>query len=191
LLTFRYPKDDTERSFFFQFNIEKNLWERAERERVSVKLSKLEDAELLLRIHNASVKRGFFNSKNLINFNKHIEWFKKKLKSNSKIYIGKNYKKKFGYTRFDETKNNIFEISMGILPGYYGKKLGTLMLKETIKKFKIKYKPKKIIASVKKSNIRSLKCFLKNGFIKVKFNKKKHSTINNLNIKQEYYLELK
>jgi len=161
------------------------------RDRVSVKLSKIEDAKLLLRIHNASVKGGFFNSKNLINFNKHIEWFKKKLKSNSKIYIGKDYKKKFGYTRFDETKNNIFEISIGILPGYYGKKLGTLMLKESIKKFKIKYKPKKIIAAVKKSNIRSLKYFLKNGFIKVKFNKKKHSTINNLNIKQEYYLELK
>jgi RimJ/RimL family protein N-acetyltransferase len=162
-----------------------------ERERVSVKLSKIEDAKLLLRIHNTSVKAGFFNSKNLINFNQHIKWFKKKLKSNSKIYIG-NYKiKKFGYVRFDETKNNIFEISIGILPSYYGKGLGTLMLKKSIKKFKIKYKPKKIICAVKKFNIRSLKCFLKNGFIKVKFNKKKHSTINNLNIKQEYYLELK
>ena len=162
-----------------------------ERERVSIKLSKLEDAKLLLKIHNASVKAGFFNSRNLINLNQHIEWFKKKLKSNSKIYIGKYYKKKFGYTRFDETKNNIFEISIGILPSYYGKKLGTLMLKKSIKKFKIKYKPKKIICAVKKFNIRSLKCFLKNGFIKVKFNKRKHSTINNLNTKQEYYLELK
>ena len=93
--------------------------------------------------------------------------------------------------RFDETKKNIFEISIGILPSYYGKGLGTLMLKKSIKKFKIKYKPKKIICAVKKFNIRSLKCFLKNGFIKVKFNKRKHSTINNLNIKQEYYLELK
>jgi RimJ/RimL family protein N-acetyltransferase len=160
-------------------------------ERVSIKLSKIEDARLLLRIHNASVKGGFFNSKNLINFDQHIKWLKKKLKSNSKIYIAKNYKKKFGYVRFDETKKNIFEISIGILPSYYGKGLGTLMLKKAIKKFKIKYEPKKIICAVKKFNIRSLKLFLKTGFIITKFNKRKHFTINNLNMQQKYYLELK
>jgi len=60
---------------------------------VSVRLAKIEDAKLLFKIHNASVKGGFFNSKNLIVYKDHIVWIKKKLKSNSKIYIGKILKK--------------------------------------------------------------------------------------------------
>ena len=116
---------------------------------VSVSLEKIEDAKLLFKIHNASVKGGFFNSKNLIVYKDHIEWFKKKLKSNSKIYIGKNFnKKKFGYVRFDEVKNNIFEVSLGNLLNFYGKGLGSLMLEKSIKKFKKNYKPKKIISAV-------------------------------------------
>jgi L-amino acid N-acyltransferase YncA len=146
---------------------------------ISVNLAKIEDAKLLLKIHNASVKGGYFSSKNLIVYKDHIEWFKKKLKSNSKIYIGKNlFKKKFGYVRFDEVKGNIFEISLGNLPGYYGKGLGSLMLEKSIKKFKKKYNPKKIISVVKKFNVRSTKCFLKNKFVKVKFDKKRHLTVN-------------
>ena len=65
---------------------------------ISVSLAKIEDAKLLLKIYNASVKGGYVNTKYLIVYNDHIEWFKRKLKSNSKIYIGKNYiKKKFGF----------------------------------------------------------------------------------------------
>ena len=159
---------------------------------ILVSLAKIEDAKLLLKIHNASVKGGYFNSKNLIVYKDHIEWFKKKLKSNSKIYIGKNsIKKKFGYVRFDEVKNNIFEVSLGNLPNFYGKNLGSLMLEKSIKKFKKNYKPKKIIATVKKFNVRSAKCFLKNNFIKVRFDKKKHCAINKIDPKKEYYFELK
>ena len=159
---------------------------------VSVSLAKIEDAKLLLKIHNASVKGGFFSLKNLVVYRDHIEWFKKKLKSNSKIYIGKNSsKKKFGYVRFDEVKSNIFEVSLGNLPSFYGKGLGSLMLEKSIKKFKKNYKSKKITAIVKKFNVRSEKCFLKNNFIKVKFDKKKHYAINKINLKKEYYFELK
>ena len=155
---------------------------------ISVSLAKFEDAKLLLKIHNASIKGGYFNSKNLIVYKDHIEWFKKKLKSNSKIYIGKNsIKKKFGYVRFDEVKSNIFEVSLGNLPSFYGKGLGSLMLEKSIKKFK----PKKIISAVKKFNVRSAKFFLKNKFVKVKFDKKRHFTINKIDPKKEYYFELK
>jgi L-amino acid N-acyltransferase YncA len=166
---------------------------------VSVSLAKIEDAKLLFKIHNASVKGGFFNSKNLIVYKDHIVWIKKKLKSNSKIYIGKILKKikkeagrgvSFGYVRFDEVKNNVFEVSLGNLPNFYGKGLGPLMLEKSIKKFK-NNNPKKIIAVVKKFNIRSAKCFLKNNFVKVKFDKKKHYTINKIDLNQEFYFELK
>ena len=160
--------------------------------KISVCLAKNKDAKLLLKIHNASVKGGYFNSKKLIIYKKdHIEWFKKKLKSNSKIYIGKNsIKKKFGYVRFDEVKSNIFEVSLGNLPSFYGKGFGSLMLEKSIKKFKKKHKPKKIISVVKKFNVRSTKCFLKNKFVKVKFDKKRHFTKNEIDLKKEYYFEL-
>ena len=159
---------------------------------ITVRLAKFEDAKLLISIHNASVKSGYFNSKNLIIYKDHIQWFKKKLKSNSKIYIGKNFiKKKFGYVRFDEVKSKIFQVSLGILPSFYGKGLGSLMLEKSVKRFKKNYKPKKIISAVKKFNVRSAKCFLKNKFVKVKFDKKRHFTINKIDPKKEYYFELK
>ena len=162
------------------------------KKKISANLAKIEDAKLLLKIHNTNVKRGYFNSNNLIIYKNHIEWFKKKLKSNSKIYIGKNsVKKKFSYVRFDEVKSNIFEVSLGNLPSFYGKGLGSLMLEKSIKKFKKKYKPNKIISAVKKFNVRSAECFLKNKFVKVKFDKKRHFTMNKIDPKKEYYFELK
>ncbi len=162
------------------------------KKKVSISLAKIKDANLLLKIHNASVKNGYFYSKNLVDYKEHIIWLKKKLKSNSKIYIGKNSAmNKFGYVRFDEIQRNIFEVSLGNLPSFYGKGLGSLMLEKSIKKFKRNNKTKKIISVSKKFNIRSVKCFLKNGFVKVKFDKKKHLTCNKINTKKEYYFELK
>jgi len=84
----------------------------------------------------------------------------------------------------------VFEVSLGNLPNFYGKGLGTLMLEKSIKKFK-NNNPKKIISAVKKFNIRSAKCFLKNNFVKVKFDKQKHYTINKIDPNQEFYFELK
>tara|TARA_B100000575_G_scaffold281980_1_gene273133 strand:- start:933 stop:1481 length:549 start_codon:yes stop_codon:yes gene_type:complete len=159
---------------------------------VYVRLAKLKEAKLLYNIYNASIKAGYSNTKKLILYDKHIEWLKNKLISNSKIYIGKNSKKKdFGYVRFDETKNNIFEVSIANLPNFYGKGLGSIMLKKSINKFRKAYKPKKIICVIKKFNTRSYKCFYKNGFLKIKYNNKKHFTINKINSQKEYYLEQK
>ena len=159
---------------------------------ISVSLAKNVDAKLLLRIHNAGIKRGFFNSKKLISYKEHISWFKKKLKSNSKIYVGKDSnKKKFGYVRFDEVSRNIFEVSIANLPSFYGKGLGSLLLQKCVNKFKTNYKSKNITSIVKKKNIRSVKCFLKNRFVKVKFIKKKHISLYKFDQKKEYYLEYK
>ncbi len=159
---------------------------------ISVSLAKNLDAKLLLRIHNSAIKRGFFSSKKLIPYKDHILWFKKKLKSNSKIYVGKvSNKKKFGYVRFDEVSRNIFEVSIANLPSFYGKGLGSLLLQKSINKFKTNYKSKNITSIVKKKNTRSLKCFLKNAFVKVKFNKNKHVSLNKFDQKKEFYLEYK
>jgi len=50
-------------------------------------------------------------------------------------------------------------------------------------------KPKKIIAKVRKFNVRSQKMFLKNTFFQTKYNKKKHFTINKFRPKFEFYYE--
>ncbi len=159
---------------------------------ISVRSAKIDDSKLLLKIHNISKQAGFFSSNNTITFKDHVEWFKNKMKSNSKVYIGKIYKKKkdFGYVRFDETKNKIYQVSIGNLPNFYGKGLGSLMLEMAIKKFIKNDKPKKITCTIKKFNIRSYKCFLNNGFVKTKFDQKKHFIINKINPKKEDYFEL-
>lgn len=151
---------------------------------------KLNDARFLLRVHNYSVKGGFFTSQSLITLKDHIKWLKLRLKSKkSQIYVGKKNKIKFGYVRFDKIKNRIYEISIANLPNYYSKGLGTKLLNLSLRKFIKKHNPKKITAVIRKFNVRSQKCFLKNNFKKVAFNKKKHITIIQFNMKQEYYYE--
>ena len=160
--------------------------------KIYVRSAKFNDAKLLIKIHNSSIKGGYFKSKNLINLKSHLEWLKKKLRSSSRIYIGRNSENKnFGYVRFDEIKNKIFEVSIANLPNFYGKGLGSLMLDKSIKKFKKKNKIKKITSVVKKNNYRSLKCFLNNNFVKTKFDKNKHFTKDKIDTKKEDYLELK
>ena len=157
---------------------------------VSVKICKLKDARFLLEVYNSGITGGFFKSNKTIKFKDHILWLKKKLNnSSSKIYIGYKNKIKFGYARFDKIKINIFEVSICNHHKYYGKGLGTKMLRLAIKKF-IKYnKAKKIISVVKRSNFLSQKCFLKNNFKKIKFDRIKHRTHNKINTKKEYYYE--
>ena len=89
-----------------------------------------------------------------------------------------------------KTKNKIYQVSIGNLPNFYGKGLGSLMLEMAIKKFIKNDKPKKITCTIKKFNIRSYKCFLNNGFVKTKFDQKKHFIINKINPKKEDYFEL-
>ena len=68
-------------------------------------------------------------------------------------------------------------------------------LKSKSSKIYIGYKNKKKFRYVRcdkvKNNIRSQRCFLRNNFKLVKFNKKKHVGINKINTKKENYYEYK
>jgi L-amino acid N-acyltransferase YncA len=149
--------------------------------KILIRKANAQDSRFLLKIHNESVKKKFINSiiikkKDINIWNK---WFKKKNKlKNYVLYIGIHKKnKKLGFVSFSEIDKNIFEVRIGILSIFYGKGLGTLFLKKTLQKFIKKKKPKKIISFVKKFNIRSAKCFLKNGF------KKKNISTKKINLK--------
>jgi RimJ/RimL family protein N-acetyltransferase len=161
-------------------------------QKISIKNCNLADAKLLLNIHNSAVKKGYFTQTKIIRIKEQIKWVNFILKDGStKIFIGLFNKKKFGYTRFKKINKYCFEVYIGILPKYYDKGLGSLMLRKAIKKIINIHNPKKIISVVKKINLRSHVFFLKNKFRLIKFNKKKHFTLNKFYIKKLNYYEFK
>ena len=150
---------------------------------------KITHARLLFNIFNSAVDGKFFFSKKKLFYKNHQSWLKNKLSSkNSKIFIGKIFKNKqeFGYIRFDKLNEKIWEISIAILPAYYGQSLGTRMMKESIKIFK--ERNIKLVAIVKKKNQRSIKSFEKNGFKISKMKKKRIVSINPIDLRKEVYL---
>jgi RimJ/RimL family protein N-acetyltransferase len=115
-------------------------------------------------------KMSIFFSKNRkkITLECHNKWFSKNL-TDSKIisYIGilvtkKRERKKVGVVRFN-IKNKYALVSINLNPTLRGKSLSYVLLSAGIKKF-LKFKKLKLIAEIKKNNLASIKCFLKNEF---------------------------
>ena len=114
-------------------------------------------------------KKSIFFSKNKkkITLEAHNKWFKKNLKNKKiKFYIGfiveKNEKKKVGVIRFN-IKSKYALVSINLNPVMRGKSLSYILLAAGIKKF-LKFKKIKLIAQIKKKNLASISCFLKNKF---------------------------
>jgi RimJ/RimL family protein N-acetyltransferase len=114
-------------------------------------------------------KKSIFFSKNKkkVTLDVHNKWFEKNLKNKKiKFYIGcivnKKLKKKVGVVRFD-IKNKYALVSINLNPVMRGKSLSYILLAAGIKKF-LKFKKIKLVAEIKKNNLASIKCFLKNGF---------------------------
>ena len=114
-------------------------------------------------------KKSIFFSKNKkkITLEDHDKWFEKNLKNKKiKFYIGsivkKNEKKKVGVVRFN-LKSKYALVSINLNPVMRSKSLSYILLAAGIKKI-LKFKKIKLIAEIKKNNLASIKCFLKNGF---------------------------
>ncbi len=115
-------------------------------------------------------KLSIFYSKNKkkISFERHNKWFKKNLKNNKvKFYIGylvkKNTKEKVGVIRFN-IKTKYALVSLNLNPFMRGKGLSYILLDIAISKF-LRFKKIKLVAEIKKNNLASINCFLKNRFI--------------------------
>ena len=126
-------------------------------------------------------KKSIFYSKNKkkITLEAHHKWFEKSL-SNRKIkfYIGYLVKKKkIGVVRFN-IKRKYALVSINLNPVMRGKNLSSVLLAAGIKKF-LKFKKKKLIAEIKKNNLASINCFLKNSFYFIK-------SKNNYNFYQKF-----
>jgi len=114
----------------------------------------------------------FSKNKKKISLKKHKQWFSSAL-NNSKIkfYIGvifykKKEIKKVGIVRFDIKKRYAL-VSINLNPQMRGKKLSDIFLAAAIKKF-LRFKKIKLLAEIKKNNLASISCFLKNNFIFLK-----------------------
>jgi L-amino acid N-acyltransferase YncA len=114
-------------------------------------------------------KKSIFFSKNKkkVTLDVHNKWFEKNLKNKKiKFYIGcivnKKLKKKVGVVRFD-VKDKYALVSINLNPVMRGKSLSYILLSGSIKKF-FKLKKIKLIAEIKKNNLASINCFLKNSF---------------------------
>jgi RimJ/RimL family protein N-acetyltransferase len=110
----------------------------------------------------------FSKSKKKITLRDHNKWFNKNL-TNTKIvsYIGlliskKGERKNVGVVRFN-IKIKYALVSINLNPTLRGKSLSYVLLSDGIKKF-LKFKKLKLIAEIKKNNLASIKCFLKNEF---------------------------
>jgi RimJ/RimL family protein N-acetyltransferase len=147
-----------------------------------IKTAKLKDAKFILYVVNISRKNGNFTNSKLLDYKHHIAWFKKKLKLNRDIiYVAYHNKKKIGYIRFDFIANRIYEVSIALLPKYFGKNFATQIFICSFTKFKKKFKPKKVFAKVKKNNKASQKFFMKNSFENIHYSKKIFKKLINYN----------
>ena len=129
------------------------------------------DAKLLFDWANDfDVRNNAINSQ-LITWEEHLKWFKKRLNSSiSKIFIFQTDQQPIGQVRFEYEKN-AWLIDYSVDKLHRGKGIGKLMLKEILDYFKTN---ESIVAYVKIDNIASAKIFDSLGFKKneiVKINK--------------------
>jgi L-amino acid N-acyltransferase YncA len=136
--------------------------------RLTVRKCKLKDSKIILKIFNNSVKMGYTETKKKIKFELHHSWLKKKLLSKKDfLFIGKFDNKVIGYIRFDETRLEKYDISIGLKNQFIGKGLGSKFLNNSINKIINIKKIRLIKSKVKKKNINSINFFIKNNFVEI------------------------
>lgn len=89
-----------------------------------------------------------------------------------------------GYGRFIENTTSVC-LGLGLKPCLCNKKLGTSLIQLLILECKKRYPNKDIILEVRAFNIRAIKCYEKNGFIKVDYYKK------NTLLGSDYFFKMK
>lgn len=139
-----------------------------------VRKAKISDSNFILKLRNEAVTRSMSINKDIINKQRHNQWFIKNLLSNSsKIYVGLLKNKKIGVINFQKSKNKKIEVSINIEKLYRKKGLSTIFLNKAIQNIENNnFYTKVLVAKVKKENISSIRLFIKSGFKKIKKNKK-------------------
>jgi RimJ/RimL family protein N-acetyltransferase/sugar phosphate isomerase/epimerase len=114
--------------------------------------------------NHPEIRKNSFNS-NPVSLQEHEKWFKDKLQDQkTTIYIAFDKNHKIGTIRFED-KSDYIKVSVMLNPEYFGKGLGSSVIKLGTDKFTHEKKPDKILAAeIKTDNIASKKAFQKAGF---------------------------
>jgi len=100
-----------------------------------------------------------------IDLEKHKSWFYESIKSPERfLFIGVDHNdNSIGLSRFDLLDLDLVSVSITLNPEMRGKKLSSLFLQESINEFSLN-NVNKFIATIRKENISSIRCFEKVGF---------------------------
>ena len=149
------------------------------------KITKSDLSFTFLLRNNKSIRKESFNS-DIITYEKHKEWFFKKLNNKKDLsLIILDNKTKVGVIRYEQGEF-YYEISISILPKYQLLNIGSDALISSEKYLK----KAMIISKIKKNNSKSLNFFKKNGYMSISENKKHtlYKVINQLENKRNKYL---
>ena len=118
----------------------------------------------IFNIRNNPIIRNISNNKEEINLDKHLEWYKEKIKNKKniiKILETENWK--IWYIRLDFIDEKKYLISIAILPNWQKKWYWKKLFEEAIKDIP---KWSKIFAEILDKNLASINFFTKLGFKK-------------------------
>ena len=127
--------------------------------------AEISDDSYLLKWRNDPLTVEMSKTQKKVKCFEHKNWLENlRQQSNTKIYIAKNLDlKRIGMSRFQENKNKEVEVSINICPKFRGKGFSYYFLKLSVKKY-LDYNKSKLLATIRKENIASIKCFLRCGF---------------------------
>ena len=133
---------------------------------LSIREAKFFDTELTFKWATNSIIRKYAFNKKPIEWENHKQWYSNKIiDSNCEYYILSDNGHSIGSIRFDIDKDCKAVISYLINPIFHGKGYGEIILEKGIEKLKEKRKDiKRVLGSVQKDNIASIKIFKKMGF---------------------------
>jgi GNAT superfamily N-acetyltransferase len=134
--------------------------------KVKIRKALLKDVEFFFNLRNQKIVRKNSFNKKIIDFNSHVNWYKKKLKNKDSIFLIGYIKKSqnVGTIRYEKEKE-IFKVSVAIDKPYRKKGFGSQIMKKSenfLEKRNI------IIAKIRKNNKFSLKLFKKNSYLLLK-----------------------
>ena len=135
-------------------------------QRMSVLKATGSDSRDVWEWRNDEVTRQMSVSSDGIGWEEHISWYKNSLGNpNRFLYIGfVNGNEKIGMCRFDvDVEIAIAEVSINLNPRHRGQGFSSQLLSRAIVEF-YKERDTDLAAIIKKSNIGSIKCFLRSGF---------------------------
>lgn len=127
-------------------------------------ITKNDRRDIWLWRNHPEARKSFFNTE-VVSWQEHKKWVASKIKdSHTKIYIARLDKERIGVIRF-EIGNICVKVSVNLNPDFFGRGLGSRVIRAGTEKFFEETEIKKpIIAEIKRDNIASQNAFTKAGY---------------------------